>query len=933
MGRDLLVASAKSLRHSESERKNKKVNKSRVSALQEDAQQAHRDQSVLDTLVKDWFNTVYIHRYRDIDPRIRVECVQAIGEWIAIYPDVFFESSHLRYLGWMLSDSHAPARLECVKQLHGLYQDKDRLAGLKTFTERFRARIVEMATLDSEASVRAATVELLDLLRQAGYLEPDDIDAIGRLIFDTEPRVRKAVVDFFAESVNDTYESKLEDLGGLEAIEEDLPEVATNTDSPGLAWLKLKCLAEMLDSYDGMETNLPPQMARGPGRDNFHLHASFVESRFIIAAESLYSSIPSIREWEPLAAYLLFDSSDGGQNGVAHGVEAQLKEMIKLSEKEEAILLEVLNASVKGEVAKLVEAGSEKKGKKTKKQREQIANEQEEVVRHLATLVPRLLKRFGDAPQTASVVLRLERIVNLEAFEAFHQDASEYSTLLDDINKQFLTHGNEEVLTEASRALLRAKNYHELGEVTDEKIEELWEETISTFVALVAGENELTVRGTLSTSVLDALSKTVSRIERLATISRPIEHLEAIPAHPQSGRKSKASSPQAKAPLESLIALIQRGDPTLNDDSDDASLEDSLALHAAGAVSFYMLWSISSLKTSLESSTGLSDERLEALANTRDTYISALVSAAENRPLNDDLTITIAGMLLDVHAIMATLRQIRPRQQGREDYLVLALEMDKPIQKWVLSVFGAAEAHYAKLTNRTLDRAVGSKANDNDAEEEEEEDLDAEPIDTDAAEPEASDDGHDADGGNHNNNNNDDEDENEEELDGETPAQLAARRKQNQIQRQLVAEQRLCELAAKIVLAVLGGMMDTAAAKKRLERNKNKLGNNFKEVLKHLEINLGGGAGARKVKGKATTAAARVKVAGKEKAKVAAAAAKKKKSEEVVLEDDDDEDEDEDDDDDEALRRRGLLEEQEDEEQDADEQQGAHEDVESVLGD
>lgn len=910
IGRDLLVASAKSLRHSESERKNKKVNKNRVSALQEDAQQAHQAQSILDTVVKSWFDTVYIHRYRDIDPRIRVDCVQALGYWIITYPDIFFDGSHLRYLGWMLSDSHAPARLECVKQLHRLYQDKDRLAGLKTFTERFRARMVEMATLDSEPVVRAASVELLDLLREAGFLEPDDIDAVGRLVFDAEPRVRKAVVDFFAESVKDAYESKLEDLGGQETVEEDLPESGANSDTPNFTWLKLKCLAEMLDSYDELDSNLPRHVERGAGRDNFHLHAAFVESRFLIAAESLYASIPSIQEWEPVAAYLLFDSSDEGQNGVAHGVEAQLKEMIKLTEKEESILLEILNVSVKGEVARLVEAGSEKKGKKTKKQREDIANEQEETVRHLATLVPRLLKRFGDSPSTASVVLRLERIVNLEAFEEFHHDASVYSTLLDDINKQFLTHGNEEVLTEASRALLRAKNYHELGDVTEEKIEELWEETISTFVTL-AGDHELTVRGTMSTNVLDAMSKTVSRIARLATISRPIEHLETIPAQPKSGRKSKAATTEPRSPLECLIALIHHASPSPGDDPSDASLEDDLALHAASAVSFYMLWSASTLKTDLESVAGLSDAKLEALAASRDAYISALLSAAENRPLHDDLTITIAGMLLDVHAIMATLRQIKPREPGREDFLVLALEMDKPVQKWVLNVFGATEESFAKKSNRTLEKiAVDKKTTTNGGADEM--DLDAEPEDDDdeeeAAPPADS----------------DDEDNNEEAeaFEGESSQAAAQRKRTQKMQDQLVAEQRLCELSAKIVLAVLGGMMDTSITKKRLERNKKHLGTNFKEVVKHLE---GGAAGTGKGKGKG-----KVVAKGKAKAKLVPA----KRSEEVVVDDESEENEDDEDDEgEESLKRRGLLEEQEDDVVDGDEDDGAAQEVESVLGD
>lgn len=890
IGRDLLNASAKSLRHSESERKNKKLNKGRVSALQEEAKTAKDRQELLETFVTDWFDTIYIHRYRDIDPKIRVDCVLAMGDWIVAYPEHFFDGSHLRYLGWILSDSHAPARHEVVRQLHRLYREKDRLAGLKMFTERFRGRLVEMATRDSDPGVRASTVELLDLLRDAGFLEPDDIDAVGRLVFDAEPRVRKAVVGFFAESVNDAYESKIEDLGGKEAVEEQFPD-DTSSSEPGLDWLKLKCLAEMLESYDEAEGAIPDNAQPVPGRDEYQLFASTLESRFIVAAESLYSQMPVIQEWETLAEYLLCDMSDAGQNGVSDDPVVQLKGLAKLNEREEMILLEVLNASVRGEVAHLVDAASEKKGKKTKKQREELAAEQESTARQFVNLIPRLLKRFGDVPQTASIVLRLERLVGLDAFQDYNQDTTTYTAILEDINRQFLTHGSEEVLTEASRALLRAQDHHEFDEVTTEKIEELWEGTLSTFVSLV-GTHDLAVRGSIPPNVLDTLAKTVSRIERLSMISRPLEHLETAPSTSSSGRKSKAT--QKQAPIESLLALIQRAipDATNTEDPDDGTLEDHIALHSARAVSFYFLWSISEMKTALESPAGLPDERLEALAAHRDAFVTALLSVVEARPKDDDVTISMAGILLDAHTLMATLRQVKPHERTREDYLALAMDMDKPVQKWILAAFGATEQSFAKLTSRQLDKVADDKVEDDD--------VNADPIDEDPVSDIDDMDGDDDDNGEMNG------------VDGESSQQ----RNKDKQRRQIVAEERLCVLTAKIVLAVLGGVMDSTATRKRIERNKTKLGHNFKEVLKHLELEK---------TGKGTK-----KVAAKAKAKKAPAP-QSKKSEEMVI-DGDDEDEQDDEDDEEALRRKGLLDEEDDVVENGNDEEPEAE-AESVLGD
>lgn len=532
-----------------------------MSDLQRESKQAKANQETLDTIIKDWFDTIYIHRYRDVDPHIRVDCAKALGDWIITHPDVFFDGSHLRYLGWVLSDPNHSTRLEVVKQLQRFYRDKEKLSGLKTFTERFRSRLVEMATRDAEAGVRAATVELLDLLRKGGLLEPDDIDAIGRLIFDAEPRVRKAVVGFFAESINDAYDAKIEDLGGQETLEETLGESTESFDYPCLQWIKLKSLAQGLDAYDAVDGDLPPHIEHGPGSDNYQLHAGSVESRFMVASDTLFDQIDEVREWEAIAGYLLYDTSGEDSDSEPANAEAQLKQELRLSEKEEVILLEVLNSSVKGTIARLVEASTDKKNKKTKKQREEVSDMQEQTARHLANLIPRLLKKFGESPQTATTILRLERVVNLEAFQEFRQDSSTYAELLDDINKQFMTHGNEEVLAEASRALLRAKSYHELGDITDEKIETLWDDTIHTFTTLIKGKN-IGTRGSMSNNVLDAISKTVLRMEKLASITKPIEYLETVPMASSSAKTSKASKrDESVAPLDALISLVGRAEP------------------------------------------------------------------------------------------------------------------------------------------------------------------------------------------------------------------------------------------------------------------------------------------------------------------------------------------------------------------------------------
>lgn len=876
IGSELADDASKALRHAETQRKSKNANKGRVSELQKESKEAKQTQGLLDETLADWFNTIYIHRYRDVDPHIRVDCARALGDWIVAYPDVFFDGAHLRYLGWVLSDPNHSTRLEVIKQLHRLYADKDKLGGLKTFTERFRSRMVEMATRDAESSVRAATVELLDDLREGGLLEPDDVDAIGRLIFDAEPRVRKSVVGFLAESINDAYDAKIDTLGGQEALEEILGDSNDSFDSLSLEWIKMKCLAEGLDSYDSADGPLPPNVERGPGRDTFHLHAGSAESRFMVAADTLYDQIPEVREWEMLAGYLLYDTSVEDQNGNAASGESLLKQELRLTESEEVILLEVLNSSVKQAVASLVESSSDKKAKKTKKQRENLGEQQEQAARHLANLIPRLLKKFGESPQTAASTLRLERVLNLEAFQEFRQDSSTYETLLNDFNRQFLTHSNEEVLAEASRALLRAKSYHELGDVPDERIDSLWEDTINTYSTL-AHDKDLESRGSMSATVLDAVSKTVLRLEKLASISNPIEYLETAPTAPSSASESSESMP----PIDSLITLINRATSPSRSDGETGALDDGLAIHASRTVCFYFMWRIPAFIKSLQA-TVLPDVELENLAARRDAYINALGAVLKTRPVTDELSPTISGMLLDIHTIMATLRQVSTDKNG-DEFLVLALEMDAVLQKRILRVFGAVEGVFAKASGKHVEVEAENSQAAADSEDEDDSEA-ADPIDQD---PESE---------------NEDDDE---EAEGEAETQASQVKRVKKLQNSLVAEQRLCELASKLVLAVLGRMVNTDAVKQRLERNRTRLGHNFKLVLEHLDAKT-----AAAKKGSKAKAAAAKTAAAKNKAQAA------HKSKEVVDEDEESEQEDE-----EEVRQREIAE--DDEMRDVEEEEDA----------
>uniref|UniRef100_A0A3B4Z988 SCD domain-containing protein n=2 Tax=Seriola lalandi dorsalis TaxID=1841481 RepID=A0A3B4Z988_SERLL len=111
------------------------------------------------------FRGVFVHRYRDRLPEIRVACIEELGMWLKTDPEDFLNDGCLKYLGWTLHDKQSPVRMQCVRALQGLYQEKEFIGRLELFTSRFKERMLSMV-LDKEADVAVEVVNLLLLIQQ-----------------------------------------------------------------------------------------------------------------------------------------------------------------------------------------------------------------------------------------------------------------------------------------------------------------------------------------------------------------------------------------------------------------------------------------------------------------------------------------------------------------------------------------------------------------------------------------------------------------------------------------------------------------------------------------------------------------------------------------------------------------------------------------------
>lgn len=883
----------------EGEQNKKAVNKARVSNIQQNLQDAEEKLDNVQALLKDEFDVVFVHRYRDVDPKIRAECVASLGYWILTYRQLFLEGQYLRYLGWVLSDTSAQTRGEVIKQLIKLFRDRNNRPALRAFTERFRPRIVEMATADAEPGVRASTVELLVLLRQAEFLEPDDIDAVGKLIFDTEQKVRKAVSSFFVANVEDLHTSKIDDVD-QEQVDEVLPEADTDGDylKPKRSWIKFKCLAETLTAYDG-----------GADEDDIGQHTSHemliaasLDSRYMDATQSIYPHMDELKGWEDLAGYLLYDHSSVGEDTV--------HSLYKLEEGEEAVLLEVLDYTVKLQLSQLSESQPEKKGRMTQKTKDEILEKQELTAHNLTQLVPKLLNKFGSVPSAASAILRLEHLLNVDLINDLQSSTTTYLSLLDDINQQFLTHSDRNVLAEASVALLNARRYEQAKDATETKVQDLWDKTADALQALLKGQN-IETRGSINLKVLRTVTSTVSRVSNLASISDFTNSFETRPAASSTQKQTKGQRSSA-APRSSLLNLLlelaKRG--VADDDTTEQfiEVEDELSPVVLKTLLLYFMWKAQNLLSILQSNDikQLTSDFLTSLSTARDSFSDVLDSITQSRPPLDPIRLISITTTLDLYTLFSTFRNHIPSKASSistdtlSEIQALSSSIPSQTQSLILRSHATAEKSFARKSKKPIESEPSSSAlpkakrttGDTDApmdSEDDEGEAEAPPEDASDASP-------------------------DDQLSDVDAADEAAR-----TQSVLMAEQTLCEITGKIILGMIAKVVDDRGARGRVLCNRNRLGANYRRVVEFLDEPGGRKKGRTKSRAakKAATSAGTEKDQqeddGKEKSKAKQQRQKNKKSEQLVIEDDDivDEDEGEDEEveeDGEAdLQRRGLV--------------------------
>jgi len=109
------------------------------------------------------YNSVFVVRFRDVDPSIRSMCVEFMTEWI-LESEALTRMEFLKYVGWALNDKSDIVRRKAIKSFTTLASKKSvrkskrqnatRMKELADFFKKYKNRLLEISEFDSNLNLQ-----------------------------------------------------------------------------------------------------------------------------------------------------------------------------------------------------------------------------------------------------------------------------------------------------------------------------------------------------------------------------------------------------------------------------------------------------------------------------------------------------------------------------------------------------------------------------------------------------------------------------------------------------------------------------------------------------------------------------------------------------------------------------------------------------------
>ncbi|KAJ7595027.1 hypothetical protein C8J56DRAFT_1013025 [Mycena floridula] len=633
-------------REGEKKRKSKVPNNNkglsaREKELESKSKEVNKRKTTVDGYIQEFLDSVFVHRYRDLDPLIRAECVASLGTFFKTYSTYFLNGSYLRYVGWLLSDLATPVRQAAVRCLQTVYsisgEAEHALTAVNHFTERFKQRMLEMAERDIDIAVRVGVLAVLGEIDSMGLLEEDERERLGSLVFCDEAKVRKGVAGFVKGVWEEWCEERSSEFPGTTNGTTPKGKKGKAKASPDSERVGLKGIASLLvkwgkalDKVIGDEEEDDDEAESSKRNRQITALAAakssktVTETRTFLTVEALWDHLSPVSDWEGIVDILLLDHSAAGeenpssskarrgrkktngrkQDSVQDGGEddedddtlesVQVDDAWRLEETEEGMLLEVLVAAI----SKARKEGSVKKGDE-----EAVAND---ITRSLIKALPRLFIKYQTDKNKIANVLILPTLINLDLYLEMRM-INGYSNLWDDVIKQFTTHTDATVQSLACKTFEIFLETTSLSNTNSIKIVEL-EEILSTSLRdTVAGRDEIDIASFSDDEIL-TLQGICMRLAALGGIRNMTSWIEEN----EGGKQSSA--------WDILNALVERGRLGYKK-------EEDMIAHAMTFLKTHILWKAWGL--TLSSSPSAEETRYrDALLLQRESLLDQLVEFA-----------------------------------------------------------------------------------------------------------------------------------------------------------------------------------------------------------------------------------------------------------------------------------------------------------------
>lgn len=589
----------------------------------------------LEEFLTEFFNSIFVHRIRDVESVIRVECIKELCVWMQSYQSYFVDNNYIRFLGWAFNDQSASVRSECIKSLIRLYRIEDIASKLAAFTRRFTPRIEEMALYDVDVSVRVNTIQLCSALfkLKIDILSPKGRTELSNMIASDVPRVRKSAAPF-VKAMLDT--NVLEPL--LKEVTTSLTKSKGGRRSGAAAaaavapinhtWISFKGLASFLvkqtAGINSVETSSDMQV------DLESVSNALLEKRNIMITnivEALWGEMNELQDYSSLSDYLCRDHSQAQQleeedDDMDTGLNT-IEDCYRLSEDEETILINVFGVCIRTAISKGLDKNMSGVGKEKKKMDDASWEENKnELSRHLVQVLPKLLSKHSDDTNRMTQLVCIPSIMNLNVYSELRAE-NEYEELLETLIKVYLGAIQTDLLVNCADSLQHMSKNVSMTELNNVHLATLKETTVNQVRDACSGKDLVTARYT--PTLIHSVSVSTLRLACLINFTDATAAMED-------------SQGMSMNVIEYVGALIDRA-------AFGHKKEKNISQNALTIISRYMMWKCNSLSASSTS------DVIPLIERRRDWTFDKLVELITGKDVSPlpEVRIAAFGYMVDIY--------------------------------------------------------------------------------------------------------------------------------------------------------------------------------------------------------------------------------------------------------------------------------------------